>query len=87
MQDKPIGAPFGEFYADMTPLFGDGPYFNLQHNLVHAVRGGDELHVLPDGQRVEQLGVVRDVREFPLGRDGVGRQVWSAQEGYPGDPA
>ncbi|MEA2966944.1 MAG: multiple sugar transport system substrate-binding protein [Alphaproteobacteria bacterium] len=23
VQDKPIGAPFGEFYADMTPLFGD----------------------------------------------------------------
>jgi multiple sugar transport system substrate-binding protein len=23
VQDKPIGAPFGEFYADMTPFFGD----------------------------------------------------------------
>lgn len=23
VQDKPIGAPFGEFYADMTPMFGD----------------------------------------------------------------
>jgi multiple sugar transport system substrate-binding protein len=23
VQDKPIGAPFGEFYTDMTPLFGD----------------------------------------------------------------
>ena len=23
VQDKPIGAPFGDFYADMTPLFGD----------------------------------------------------------------
>ncbi len=23
VQDKPIGAPFGDFYADMTPMFGD----------------------------------------------------------------
>jgi multiple sugar transport system substrate-binding protein len=23
VQDKPIGAPFGEFYTDMTPMFGD----------------------------------------------------------------
>ncbi len=34
----------------MTPLFGEGPYFNLQHNLVHAVRGGDVCLTMVDGQ-------------------------------------
>ncbi|MBW8638875.1 amidohydrolase [Hoeflea sp. WL0058] len=34
----------------MTLLFGDGPYFNLQHNLVHAVRGGDVCLTMVDGQ-------------------------------------
>jgi 5-methylthioadenosine/S-adenosylhomocysteine deaminase len=32
----------------MTPLFGDD-YFNLHHNLVHAVRGGDVDLVMVDG--------------------------------------
>jgi 5-methylthioadenosine/S-adenosylhomocysteine deaminase len=33
----------------MTPLLGDGPYANLHHNLVHAVRGGDVDLVVIDG--------------------------------------
>jgi 5-methylthioadenosine/S-adenosylhomocysteine deaminase len=34
----------------MTPFFPDGPYFNLQHNLVHAVRGSDVSLVMVDGR-------------------------------------
>ena len=34
----------------MTPLFGEGPYFNLQHNLVHAVRGSDVAMTMVDGE-------------------------------------
>jgi 5-methylthioadenosine/S-adenosylhomocysteine deaminase len=34
----------------MTPFFAEGPYFNLHHNLVHAVRGGDVLLTMVDGR-------------------------------------
>lgn len=40
----------------MTPLFGEGPYFNLQHNLVHAVRGSDVDLTMIDGRVVVQDG-------------------------------
>jgi len=40
----------------MTPLFGDGPYFNLQHNLVHAVRGSDVAMTMIDGRIVVEDG-------------------------------
>jgi 5-methylthioadenosine/S-adenosylhomocysteine deaminase len=40
----------------MTPLFGEGPYFNLQHNLVHAVRGGDVALTMVDGRIVVEDG-------------------------------
>lgn len=40
----------------MTPLFGEGPYFNLQHNLVHAVRGGDVSMTMVDGQIIVEDG-------------------------------
>ena len=43
----------------MTPLFGDGPWFNLQHNLVHAVRGGDVDLVVIDGRVVVECGELR----------------------------
>ncbi|WP_206518042.1 amidohydrolase [Rhodococcus sp. X156] len=33
----------------MTPLFVDGPFANLHHNLVHAVRGGDVDLTMVDG--------------------------------------
>lgn len=36
----------------MTPLLGSGPYANLHHNLVHAVRGGDVDVVVVAGQVV-----------------------------------
>ncbi|CAN0603985.1 unnamed protein product, partial [Ectocarpus sp. 12 AP-2014] len=34
----------------MTPFFADGPYFNLQHNLVHAVKGSDVRMTMVAGQ-------------------------------------
>lgn len=43
----------------MTPLFGDGPYFNLQHNLVHAVRGGDVAMTMVDGRVLVEDGVLK----------------------------
>ncbi len=43
----------------MTPLFGEGPYFNLQHNLVHAVRGCDVAMTMVDGQIVVEDGVLK----------------------------
>src|SRR5260370_1115815 len=43
----------------MTPLFGEGPYFNLQHNLVHAVRGGDVAMAMVDGEILFEDGVLK----------------------------
>ncbi|MBO4221854.1 amidohydrolase family protein [Bradyrhizobium neotropicale] len=43
----------------MTPLFGEGPYFNLQHNLVHAVRGGDVALTMVDGRIVVEDGQLK----------------------------
>ena len=43
----------------MTPLFGEGPYFNLQHNLVHAVRGGDVCMTMVDGNIIAEDGVLK----------------------------
>jgi 5-methylthioadenosine/S-adenosylhomocysteine deaminase len=40
----------------MTPLLGAGPYANLHHNLVHAVRGGDVDLVVIDGATVAESG-------------------------------
>ncbi|SFJ10333.1 amidohydrolase family protein [Celeribacter neptunius] len=34
----------------MTPFFPDGRWFNLQHNLVHAVRGGDVRMTMVNGE-------------------------------------
>jgi 5-methylthioadenosine/S-adenosylhomocysteine deaminase len=50
----------------MTPLFGEGPYFNLQHNLVHAVRGGDVAMTMVDGQVIVEDGVLKtgDIKEI-----------------------
>jgi 5-methylthioadenosine/S-adenosylhomocysteine deaminase len=42
----------------MTPFFDDGPHLNLQHNLVHAVRGGDVSTVVVDGKIVVQNGML-----------------------------
>ena len=39
----------------MTPLFGDR-YFNLHHNLVHAVRGGDVDLTMVDGRILVEDG-------------------------------
>ena len=43
----------------MTPLFGDGPWANLHHNLVHAVRGGDVALTMVSGQVLVEDGVLR----------------------------
>jgi 5-methylthioadenosine/S-adenosylhomocysteine deaminase len=43
----------------MTPLFSEGPYFNLQHNLVHAVRGGDVAMTMVDGEVLVEDGVLK----------------------------
>jgi 5-methylthioadenosine/S-adenosylhomocysteine deaminase len=43
----------------MTPIFGDGPYFNLHHNLVHAVRGGDVAMTMVDGKIVVEDGELK----------------------------
>jgi 5-methylthioadenosine/S-adenosylhomocysteine deaminase len=43
----------------MTPVFGEGPYFNLQHNLVHAVRGGDVSLTMVDGKILVEDGVLK----------------------------
>jgi 5-methylthioadenosine/S-adenosylhomocysteine deaminase len=45
----------------MTPLFGEGPYFNLQHNLVHAVRGGDVIMTMVDGEIIVEDGRLTEV--------------------------
>ncbi|PYE26019.1 5-methylthioadenosine/S-adenosylhomocysteine deaminase [Rhizobium sp. PP-CC-3A-592] len=43
----------------MTPVFSDGPYFNLQHNLVHAVRGSDVRLTMVDGRILAEDGVLK----------------------------
>ncbi|TIR18529.1 MAG: amidohydrolase [Mesorhizobium sp.] len=43
----------------MTPLYGEGPYFNLQHNLVHAVRGSDVAMTMIDGQIIVEDGELK----------------------------
>jgi 5-methylthioadenosine/S-adenosylhomocysteine deaminase len=43
----------------MTPLFGSGPWFNLQHNLVHAVRGSDVAMTMIDGRIIVDDGVLQ----------------------------
>ncbi len=43
----------------MTPLFGGGPWMNLHHNLVHAVRGSDVALTMVDGQVLVEDGVLR----------------------------
>ena len=40
----------------MTPFFADGPWFNLQHNLVHAVRGSDVAMTMVDGRVLVEDG-------------------------------
>ncbi len=42
----------------MTPVFGAGPYANLHHNLVHAVRGSDVDLVVIDGAVVVESGAL-----------------------------
>jgi 5-methylthioadenosine/S-adenosylhomocysteine deaminase len=50
----------------MTPVFAEGPYFNLHHNLVHAVRGGDVALTMVDGQILVDDGELKtaDLKEI-----------------------
>lgn len=43
----------------MTPFFAEGPYFNLHHNIVHAVRGGDVTLTMVDGKILVEAGELR----------------------------
>jgi len=43
----------------MTPFFPEGRWFNLQHNLVHAVRGSDVTMTMVDGQIVVEDGQLK----------------------------
>ncbi len=43
----------------MTPFFPDGPYANLHHNIVHAVRGGDVSLTMVDGKIVVEDGELK----------------------------
>lgn len=40
----------------MTPVFAEGPWFNLHHNLVHAVRGSDVRMTMVDGRILVEDG-------------------------------
>jgi 5-methylthioadenosine/S-adenosylhomocysteine deaminase len=42
----------------MTPLIGSGPYLNMHHNLVHAVRGSDVDLTMIDGRIVVDGGLL-----------------------------
>jgi len=43
----------------MTPIFAEGPYFNLHHNIVHAVRGSDVAMTMVDGRIVVDDGALK----------------------------
>lgn len=42
----------------MTPLLPEGPYANIHHNLVHAVRGSDVSLTMVDGRVLTRDGVL-----------------------------
>ncbi|MBN8293678.1 amidohydrolase [Rhodobacter sp. NTK016B] len=43
----------------MTPFFADGPWFNLQHNLVHAIRGSDVSMTMVNGAILVEDGQLK----------------------------
>ena len=45
--------------AHLTPFFCDGPFFNLHHNLVHAVHGEDVVMTMVDGRICTRDRVLR----------------------------
>jgi 5-methylthioadenosine/S-adenosylhomocysteine deaminase len=42
----------------LTPFIAEGPFFNLHHNIVHAVQGDDVIMTMVDGQVVAENGVL-----------------------------
>lgn len=50
----------------MTPVIDHGSHFNLHHNIVHAVRGGDVSMTMVDGRIVAEDGILKtaDLREI-----------------------
>jgi 5-methylthioadenosine/S-adenosylhomocysteine deaminase len=73
----------------MTPFFPEGPYFNLQHNLVHAVRGSDVAMTMVDGRIIVEDGVLKtgDIKEIIGGIHAMApdhfarRATWLAENG------
>lgn len=45
----------------MTPLIGQGEFFNLHHNLVHSAQGGDVDMTMVDGEVIAEAGTLRNV--------------------------
>jgi len=43
--------------AHMTPFVTDGPFFNIHHNIVHAVQGSDVILTMIDGVIVARGGI------------------------------
>jgi 5-methylthioadenosine/S-adenosylhomocysteine deaminase len=50
----------------MTPFIKEGAFFNLHHNIVHAVQGGDVLMTMVDGFIAAENGVLTagDMQKF-----------------------
>ena len=44
--------------AHMTPFIAEGPFFNLHHNLVHAVQSDDVVMTMVDGAVVAENGTL-----------------------------
>lgn len=48
----------------MTPLIGDGEFFNLHYNLVHSAQGSDVVMTMVDGNTIAEDGELKTV-EMP----------------------
>jgi 5-methylthioadenosine/S-adenosylhomocysteine deaminase len=73
----------------MTPLFADGPYFNLQHNLVHAVRGHDVSLTMVDGRIVVEDGILKtaDLPEILIEAQRAAPGLFARRAAYLADAA
>jgi len=73
----------------MTPLFADGPYFNVQHNLVHAVRGHDVSLTMVNGRIVVEDGVLKtaDLQQILAEAQRAAPGLFARRAAYLADPA
>jgi 5-methylthioadenosine/S-adenosylhomocysteine deaminase len=44
--------------AHMTPFITEGPFFNIHHNIVHAVQGSDVVMTMVDGVSAARDGIL-----------------------------